>query len=410
MKSNNTPSYISIFSGAGGLDLGLDHAGFERLLSIELDSVCVDTLIKNGTQKNTIINKNIEQCSSAEIAKWASLGNTKTLDLLVGGPPCQPFSKSSFWINGDTSRMNDPRSTTLKEFMRVVRDLKPNNVLIENVVGIKFKDKDEGYKYICEEFDKINENEETNYNLIVSKINAADYGVPQKRERIFLFANIKGKNFQMPEPTHGREGINSKQKLEEYRTAWDSIGDLENIKHIGLEVTNKWGDLLPSIPPGNNYQWHTSRMGGKSLFGWRTRYWSFLLKLDKNRPSWTITANPSSANGPFHWKNRQLSIREMARLQTFPDWYQFEGNYSQARKQIGNAVPPLLAEYLGGHIRSQLIDGIKTGNLKLCVKKSKHLPTKDKVSCVAKKYFAGLGEHAEHPGTGKGPRAILRND
>ena len=255
-EGNKPPKYISIFSGAGGLDLGLDHAGFDRLLAIERDSVCVDTLIKNGASPETIVNADIEKCSSSEIRKWASLRNGETLDLLAGGPPCQPFSKSSFWVNGDTLRMNDPRSNALIEFMRLVRDLKPSNVLIENVIGIKFKEKDEGYKYICEQFEKINIETGTRYKLTVCKINAADYGVPQKRERIFIIANANGKEFVMSHPTHGNEKDQAEKDIDGYMTAWDAIGDLENEQNTKLNVTNKWGDLLPSIPQGNNYLWH----------------------------------------------------------------------------------------------------------------------------------------------------------
>ena len=85
-----------------------------------------------------------------------------------------------------------------------------------------------------------------------------------------------------------------------------------------LTVGGKWADLLPTIPEGQNYLWHTNRGGGSQLFGWRTRYWSFLLKLAKNLPSWTIQAHPGSSIGPFHWRNRKLSVPEMCRLQTFP--------------------------------------------------------------------------------------------
>lgn len=409
-NNNSPPKYISLFSGAGGLDLGLDHAGYERLLAIELDAVCVDTLIKNGAPLETVVNADISKCSSAEIKEWANLKDGETIDLLAGGPPCQPFSKSSFWINGDTLRMDDPRSSALIELMRLVRDLKPLNVLIENVIGIKFRNKDEGYNYIRKQFEKINNEHGTRYKLTTCKVNAADYGVPQNRERLFIIANIKGKEFQMPQPTHGKEKDQHERDIEDYMTAWDAIGDLENVQYSQLTVTSKWGDLLPSIPQGNNYLWHTNRMGGKPLFGWRTRYWSFLLKLDKHRPSWTITANPGSANGPFHWNNRKLSEREMARLQTFPDWYKFEGNYSQVRMQLGNAVPPLLAEFLGAEIRKQLIDGTNSSCLKLSIGKNLKPPTEEKLSAVAEKYLDMIGDHMEHPGTGKGPGAMQRND
>src|SRR6185369_15502643 len=104
--------------------------------------------------------------------------------------------------------------------------------------------------------------------------------------------------------------------------------------------------LLPSIPEGENYLHHTPRKGGLPLFGWRTRYWSFLLKLAKNQPSWTIQAQPGSAIGPFHWQNRRLAWQEMAALQTFPREFEIASSTVEIQRQIGNAVPSLMAEIL----------------------------------------------------------------
>ena len=126
-------------------------------------------------------------------------------------------------------------------------------------------------------------------------------------------------------------------------------------------MSGKWADLLPTIPEGLNYLWHTSRGGGVPLFGWRTRYWSFLLKLAKSKPSWTIQAQPGSAIGPFHWKNRKLSARELCRLQTFPDDLSFDTSQNQIQRMIGNAVPSLLAEVLAWEIRTQLLGAAAGG-------------------------------------------------
>jgi DNA (cytosine-5)-methyltransferase 1 len=398
-KSKKRLNYISFFSGAGGLDLGIEYAGFNRLLAVEKCTNCVNTLLSNGYSSETILNKSIEDCKLEEVKKYLTLKKSETLDLLVGGPPCQPFSKSGFWLNGGTLRMNDPRANTLIELMKWIRVLKPKNVLIENVLGIKYKNKDEGFVFICDEFKKINQDTGLNYELSVNKVNAVDYGIPQKRERVFIIANSDGRSFQMPKTTHSNVG----GEKHSYISSWDAIGDLNNLKHQDLKLTNKWAKLLPSIPEGNNYQWHTDRMGGRSLFGWRTRYWSFLLKLDKRLPSWTITANPGSANGPFHWKNRKLSIREMARIQTFPDTYNFEGSYNKVQKQIGNAVPPLLAEIFGNEIRRQFIDGKYNRHLNLVINKSLVMPTIEAISNVPNEYLNRERVYKEHPGTGKGP-------
>src|SRR5262249_53513752 len=142
-----------------------------------------------------------------------------------------------------------------------------------------------------------------------------------------------------------------------FATVWDAIGDLDPLPNgEDLEITGKWAALLPSIPEGKNYLWHTTRGGGAPLFGWRTRYWSFLLKLAKAQPAWTIPAQPGPATGPFHWNNRHLSARELCRLQTFPDDVIIAGGRRAAQKLLGNAMPSLLAEVLAREIRSQLLD------------------------------------------------------
>ena len=198
----------------------------------------------------------------------------------------------------------------------------------------------------------INRRHDTNYKLQILQINAATYGVPQIRERLFMLASIDGRFIEPPTPTHG-----DTDGLEPFRTAWDALGDLDISEwDHELAPTGKWARLLHSIPEGQNYLWHTPRSGGEPLFGWRTRFWSFLLKLSKTRPSWTIQAEPGPATGPFHWRNRILSITELARLQTFPDDYEFLGDRRSAHRQIGIAVPCAIGELLGLEIRRQLFE------------------------------------------------------
>ena len=142
--------------------------------------------------------------------------------------------------------------------------------------------------------------------------------------------------------------------LEPYRTSWDALADLpERLNDKELEMTGKWADLLPTIPEGQNYLWHTDRGGGEPLFGWRRRYWSFLLKLSKRLPAWTIQAQPGPATGPFHWCNRKLSAVELCRLQTFPDGIVFQTRHADIQKLVGNAVPSALAA-LGARDRTTI--------------------------------------------------------
>jgi DNA (cytosine-5)-methyltransferase 1 len=402
--NNKKQGFISIFSGSGGLDLGLETAGLRPLLSVEIDLTCQETLKLNKPKVKLSSEGDINNLSSNQLMKEAKVKRGE-LDLLVGGPPCQPFSKSSYWANSKNSRMNDPRANCLIEFMRVVNDLLPQVVLIENVTGIGYSNKNDGLNFIYSEFERINEQNNTKFNPIIETINTADFGVPQIRRRVFIIACRDGEEFQFPEPQFKNDD-NAKRNLPNYRTAWDAIGDLDSdIYQKVLKLKGKWADLLPSIPEGKNYLWHTEKMGGLPLFGWRTRYWSFLLKLAKDKPSWTITASPGPATGPLHWKNRYLSVRELARLQTYPDTYRFAGNHREQHKQIGNSVPPAIGELLGLEIRRQVFKRQVRKNLRLIPKARRPDDKKDKVHDVNNKYLDLIAEHQEHPGVGKGPGA-----
>ena len=162
----------------------------------------------------------------------------------------------------------------------------------------------------------------------------------QIRERVFLVGSRDGRAFRFPYAQFADPEKSDTQgtlfALEPYRTAWDAIGDLDHIDHGDtLRMTGKWAGLLPSIPEGQNYLWHSERGGGVPLFRWRSRYWSMLLKLAKDRPSWTIQAQPGSAIGPFHWRNRRLSPRELCRIQTFPDDFEVQGGITSIQRQAG---------------------------------------------------------------------------
>jgi DNA (cytosine-5)-methyltransferase 1 len=176
-----------------------------------------------------------------------------------------------------------------------------------------------------------------------------------------------------------------------------------------LRVGGKWAALLPSIPEGSNYLWHTRRGGGLPLFGWRTRYWNFLLKLAKDRPSWTIQAQPGSATGPFHWTSRKLSSRELARLQTFPDEVNLPASRNEIQRMLGNAVPSLMAEVVAREIAVQLLGARPyVGEPKLLPPDRGKPPDPEPVLPVSRPYRALIDDHADHPGTGLGRRARLR--
>lgn len=404
-KPRNT--MISLFSGAGGLDLGLAEAGFRNLLCVEIDGAARQTLSVNHPEWKLAYPCDIHAITPAELLTQAGV-EPRELTLLAGGPPCQPFSKSGYWVTGDTDRLTDPRAKTLKAYLDIVHEAQPEVILLENVKGIAFSEKDEGLQLLISELNKINRVKKTNYQPCVIALNAADYGVPQSRERVFIIASRDGKQFNLPEPTHFDLEKSQGRGLP-HLTAWDAIGDLDvDIWSDDVKPSGKWADLLPTIPEGQNYLWHTNKLGGIPLFGWRTRFWSFLLKLAKDKPSWTIQAQPGPATGPFHWKGRLLSVRELARLQTFPDDYQFAGDRRAAHMQIGNAVPPAIGEFFGLEIRRQFFGERVRKKLMLIPEKRSDCPSPENPKTVPKRYLSLTGAHDAHPGTGKGPGAQKR--
>ncbi len=174
-----------------------------------------------------------------------------------------------------------------------------------------------------------------------------------------------------------------------------------------LALRGKWADLLPTIPEGQNYLWHSSRGGGVDLFGWRTRYWSFLLKLAKDKPAWTVQARPGSSTGPFHWNNRYLSTEELLRIQTFPLGYSVEGSRASAQRQIGNAVPSAIGEMLGKAIADQILGRPVSGRLKLLPPEREDCPKPELVGFLPARYRSFIGAHPDHPGVGLGPGASV---
>lgn len=352
------PNAISLFSGAGGLDYGFEAAGFSTGAAVEFDADCCGTLRANGrVNRDGVIQRSVFEVPTAEMLEAAGR-RAGDVDVLIGGPPCQPFSKSGYWANGGAKRLGDPRSITLSAYLRVLEDARPRAFLLENVEGLAYQGKDEGLRLLLDRIADINRRTKSNYRPVFRVLNAADYGGPQRRKRAFIIASREGDTFVFPEPTHrdpDEEPTLLNAKLPAYRTAWDALADVGPEPGEDLAMRGKWADLLPSIPEGENYLFHTDRGGGKPLFGWRRHFWNFLLKLAKSKPSWTLQAQPGPAVGPFHWESRRLGVRELCRLMTFPDGLSFSGGRHSVQKQLGNAVVSVVAERLAREIRVQLL-------------------------------------------------------
>jgi DNA (cytosine-5)-methyltransferase 1 len=395
---------ISLFSGAGGLDYGLEAAGFDVAVALELDGDCCRTLRANRPWD--VIEKNIFDLEPGELLKTAGL-KRKEADLLVGGPPCQPFSKSGYWARGDALRLDDPRANTLSAYLGILREALPRAFLLENVEGLAYAGKDEGMQLLLRSLEAINKATGARYTATPQVVNAADYGVPQLRQRVFLIGSRDGKEFKLPARTHSADPADG---LAAHRTAWEALWDVTPAAEEHLAIRGKWRGLLPTIPEGENYLFHTERGGGEPLFGWRRRYWSFLLKLAKDRPSWTIQAQPGPAIGPFHWENRRLSMRELCRLQTFPDDIEIVGSRTSVQKQVGNAVPSLLAEVLGREIRTQLLGlaALPRGPQLAVRASAPPIPAPARPLPVPSEYRHHVGTYKPHPGTGKGYGARAR--
>jgi DNA (cytosine-5)-methyltransferase 1 len=276
------------------------------------------------------------------------------VDLLAGGPPCPPFSKSRFYRKEKPRALDDPvADATLSGYLRVLRTARPRAFLLENVPGLGYDIHSEALQFIEREASALGY--ETNWAVL----NAADYGVPQIRERFFMMGSLRGQ-IPMPEPTHtkapGTTLLNA--ALPPWRTAGEVLADLdteESADDTGHFAGGQYHDLLCQIPPGDNYLYFTEKRGHPNpVFEWRKRYWSFLLKLSPDMPSWTIQARRSNNMGPFHWRNRILRIEEVKRLQTFPDDWWLAGKIEDQWRQVGNAVPALLAEALGGAVAAHL--------------------------------------------------------
>lgn len=335
---------ISLFSGAGGLDLGVERAGFAVTAAIEANISAADTMDLNFKNlRSGVIRSDILCVDSREILRAAGLRGRQRPALLIGGPPCTPFSKSGFWLESKRSGL-DPAACYLQEYTRVLAETRPRAFILENVHALTFDNRQSRPA-----FDRLlREIDDAGYIVRFDVLNAADFGVPQRRNRLFVIGVPKGYKLpDLPRPTHsGRcEGTTATETLIEHRTAGEVLQYLDDDPEHGEALRGRWSQLLPLVPPGDNYLFFTARRGHPTpVFEWRSRYWSFLLKLDPNRPSPTIQAQPGPNVGPFHWENRRLRVAELKRLFSFPDDFRFTGTRSAIQSQIGNSVPPLLAE------------------------------------------------------------------
>jgi DNA (cytosine-5)-methyltransferase 1 len=364
---------VSLFSGAGGLDLAVERADAEPLASgdpgsgllrvsvaTDYDEHALQTLKANFHDTATLTS-DIREVPTEEILATAGLRSKEPV-LVVGGPPCTPFSKSGFWLE-QKRESRDPNASLLDEYVRVVRDSRPEAFILENVQGLTYKTHRAQFERLLKGLGELG------YNPQWKVLLAADYGVPQLRRRVFVVGRRDGERFEFPIPTHSGWSEHTRtvdaSKIPHVTAAQAFEGLLRLVRTSDEEIVDgNYGQLAAEVPPGQNYLWHTERYGGRNRFEWRSRYWTFLLRLDPNRPSTTLQAQPGPWVGPFHWENvriasgeeraRRLRVEEMLRLMSFPDDFKIDGTRAVVQRQLGNAVPLELGKAVVRSLMSQL--------------------------------------------------------
>ena len=320
---------ISLFSGGGGLDLGLSLAGFNFAYANDETQAFCDTLAYNFTDC-TAAAKDVSKVTGEEIQKTIK---DSSIALLAGGPPCQAFS-----ILGKRGSFSDSRGQLVFEYVRLINELKPSAFLFENVPGLLTINKGTDWKELLSYFQST-----TGYKIYTDVLNAADYGVPQIRKRLFLIGFRHPTEFRFPEPTHYHP-LNVNNFNQDLPNWIPSKLALENIEDLPNHKIRIHGDRVRSryekIPPGGRDKIdHTDR-------------------IDPERPSGTVLVGSKNGGGRPHihpYFPRHITVREAARLQSFPDWYKFLGTGTQQYRQVGNAVPPMLAFALGKSIQAALV-------------------------------------------------------
>jgi len=360
---------IDLFAGAGGLSVGASLAGGKVVASVEIDPIACQTLRANPRYHGVVLETDICAISGLDLRAASGIGKREPL-IVVGGPPCQPFSKAAYWTeDGDDAayrrarasgvRMKRPPAPTqvrpdarrdlVREFMRVVVESRADGFVFENVPSLKHPRNVPIYDCLVAEAQR------AGYHLTSLVANAAEYGVAQLRQRVLVLGS-RAREPANPKATHRLPG-SSPSRLPIAVTAAEALDglDVPELHEPEELICGRWAKHLSEVPPGGNYKAHTAWAGHpKPTFVTETRFWNFLLKLAPDRPSWTIAASPGPWTGPFHWQNRRLRIPELAALQGFPRGYVIEGSRRERVRQMGNAVSVPLAKAMIRSVLSSL--------------------------------------------------------
>lgn len=366
---------ISLFCGAGGCSLGFKQAGFKILLATDIDKVAIETYKLNFPETETILD-DINNINFNEIMEKHGLVSGD-LDFLIGGPPCQGFSTAGtrFW--------DDSRNHLLKSYINALTVLRPKWFMMENVEGLLTSNKGIYVTEVVKAFTELG------YNVHVEKIYSQEYGIPQRRKRVIVLGNNLGIDFIMPKPTISVTGNifrNSDVTLAHAIASLPDAGTTRNeiVKHLDVNMTDdfntylksdvhhltehfhiplkdiqldraitlKPGQTMKDLPEHLQHESFKKRANRRVADGTPTENRggapSGMKRLYLNEPCLTITG--AATRELIHPEyNRPLTIREAARIQTFPDNFLLCGNSSQKIQQIGNAIPPILAKIIASH-------------------------------------------------------------
>jgi DNA (cytosine-5)-methyltransferase 1 len=355
---------LSFFSGAMGLDLGLEAAGFESVLASEIDKWCVNTIKAN--RPNLKVLGDINQYSAEDIRKAAGLGEKEEIPLIVGGPPCQAFSTA-----GSRKGFKDARGNVLLKFVNLIGELKPRFALIENVRGLlsaplihrPHNERGAGFPPLSIDelpggalihiLDILRAN---GYSVSFNLYNSANFGSPQIRERIIMICSRDGMEAPYLIPTHSKDGS---YNLPKWRTFKDAVYDIDKNEMKYIEFPEKRLRYYRLLKPGQYWKHLPEELQkealGKSYYsgGGKT---GFLRRLAWDKPAPTLVTNPAMpATDLAHpIANRPLSIQEYKRIQEFPDSWEVCGSLLDQYRQVGNAVPCSLGKAAGVLIKKLL--------------------------------------------------------
>jgi DNA (cytosine-5)-methyltransferase 1 len=322
---------LSLFAGGGGLDIGFHDCGIRAVEAVEIEAKYVATLERNAEPGGYLHGLRPRRVDIKEYDPPADVGH---IDLVIGGPPCQTFSAAGRRASG-VRGTSDPRGVLFQEYVRLLEELRPRAFLFENVYGITGAQGGDAWREIEAAFQGVG------YATHHRVLDAADYGVPQHRERLFIVGTREG-SYRFPRPTHGPD---SPGELPFY-SAGEAVGGV-GAGDVPEGIGGHHGHLLNEIPPGLNYSFFTAKLGHpRPIFAWRSKFSDYLYKADPEAPVRTIKAQGGQYTGPFSWENRRFSLAELKRLQTFPDCYKIVGGRQVAIEQIGNSVPPQIARIL----------------------------------------------------------------